>query len=68
MPDPMYVVELLLLFFLVFGFTYSLIGLYRSSVELYALKRKTRIAYHNMVANLENLENMEKGSEVERIQ
>jgi len=49
----MYLVELLLLFFLVFGLTYSLIGLYRSSVELYALKRKTRIAYHNMVANME---------------
>jgi len=56
MIEPMYVVELLLLFFLVFGFTYSLIGLYRTSVELYALKRKTRIAYHNMVANMENRE------------
>jgi hypothetical protein len=49
----MYVVELLLLFFLVFGFTYSLIGLYRTSVELYALKRKNRIIMHNMIANME---------------
>ena len=53
----MYVVELLLLFFLVFGFTYSLIGLYRTSVELYALKRKNRIIMHNIIANMENRKN-----------
>ena len=71
MIDPMYVLALLFIFFSGFGLIYSLIALYRSCIELYALKRKNAIIMHNMIANLENMErnieNMEEGSEVEQM-
>ena len=54
MPDPMYVLALLFIFFSGFGLIYSLIALYWSCIELYELKRKHGIIMHNMIANMEN--------------
>ena len=67
MSDPMDVFALLFILFSGCGLIYSLIALYRSCIELYALKRKNGIIMHNLIANMEAMENMEEGSENERM-